>query len=96
MPEQEVQAALSTKLQKKAHLLAQRLLQRRKELKKLVGESPYGGDALSLKERRAQYQELRGSRELLLDALADGCTIGRNGELRINKKLLEAFMEFGG
>ncbi len=96
-PSTEIQPVeLSAILRKKVALLAESLFEKRHERRKLMGGAPYKGDPVSKEERKTQYQELKGSRALLLNAIADNSTVGAGGELRVSKKLLESFVELGG
>ena len=76
----------------KAQMLSDRLFERRKELAKSLGE-PVKGSKLSLADRKTQYQEMIASRELLFNSIAGAAIVGRDGQLRISTKMIDAFRE---
>ncbi len=81
---------------KKVTLLAEGLFARRDELKQTLGETPYKGIPVTLKERKQQYQELKSSNELLVNLIADNSHPGKDGRLRMSKQLLETLIELSG
>ena len=87
---------LSEKMKRKSFLLADSLFAHRQALQNFIGEAPYKGNPVSTGERKKQYQELKSSHALLVNEIASNTTIGAQGELRINKKLLASFVEFSG
>ena len=94
LPKPEIQpVALAARLEKKAEMLAQRLFEKRKEMHRLIGEKTYQGSEVSLDERREEFSTLKASPDLLFQTIVDNVMIGADGELRINRKLLDAFEE---
>ena len=97
LPKPEVQPVdMAARLEKKTELLAQRLVEKRKEMHRLIGEKTYQGQEVPIEERRAEFNTLKASPDLLFQTLVDNAMIGADGELRINKKLLDAFEELAG
>ena len=97
LPKPKVQPIdLAERLEEKTELLAQRLFDKRKEMHRLIGEKTYQGKEVSIEERRDEFSTLKASPDLLFQTLVDNAMIGANGELRINKKLLDAFEELAG
>ena len=87
---------LSERQQFKAQMLADNLMERRRSLAKETG-NPFGSGArMTDKERRAQYRELIGSRELLFNSIAGASMVGKDGRLRLSNKMVQAFVELGG
>jgi hypothetical protein len=87
--------SLNSRLMAKATMLSDRLFERRKELRKSLGE-PIKGGKLSKPERKTQYKELIASREMLFNSLAGAAIVGRDGRLRISTAMVDAFVELGG
>ena len=75
-------------------MLSDRLFERRKELRKSLG-NPIKSEKLSKAERKAQYKELIASREMLFNSLAGAAIVGRDGRLRISTAMVDAFVELG-
>ena len=96
LPKPETQPVdLSARLEKKAEMLAGGLYERRKEMNRLLGEKTYQGEEVPVEERRAQYRDLKASPDLLFQTIVDNTMIGADGQLRVSKKLLDAFEELG-
>ena len=87
--------SLNTRLLTKAQMLSDRLFERRKELRKQLGE-PLKSSKLSPTERKTQYRELIASPEMLFNALAGAAIVGRAGELRLSTSMVDAFTELSG
>ena len=87
--------SLSSRLLAKATMLSDRLFERRKELRKSLGE-PIKGAKLPKSKRQTQYKELIASREMLFNSIAGAAIVGRTGELRISTAMVDAFVELGG
>ena len=97
LPKPQVQPVdLAKRVETKVEMLAQRLFERRKEMHRLIGEKTYQGNEVSIAERREEFNTLKSSPDLLFQTLVDNAMIGASGELRINKKLLDAFEELAG
>jgi len=87
---------LSERQQFKAQMLADNLMERRRNLAKETG-NPFGsGPKMTDKERKAQYRELISSRELLFGSIAGASIVGKDGRLRLSNKMVQAFVELGG
>ena len=86
---------LSDRQLAKATMLADRLMERRKELGKVAGP-PLKSEKLSSTERKTQYKELIASQEMLFNSLAGAAIVGRDGRLRLSTAMVEAFIELGG
>ena len=96
LPKPQVQPVdLAKRLETKSEMLAQRLFERRKEMHRLIGEKTYQGSEVSIDDRREEYTTLKSSPDLLFQTIVDNAMIGASGELRINRKLLDAFEELG-
>ena len=96
LPKPEVQPVdLAARLEKKAEMLARRLFEKRKEMHRIIGEKTYQGQEVPDEARREEYNTLRASPDLLFQTIVDNVMIGADGELRINRKLLDAFEELG-
>ncbi len=83
---------LSERHQFKAQMLADHLMEKRRNLIKAAG-GPFKGSQLSLTERKAQYKEMISSHELLFNSLAGAAMVGKDGRLRISTAMVEAFKE---
>ena len=96
LPKPEIQPVdLAARLEKKAEMLAQSLFKKRAEMHRLIGEKTYQGSEVSIDERREEFSTLKASPDLLFQTIVDNVMIGADGELRINRKLLDAFEELG-
>ena len=94
LPKPQVQPVdLAKRMETKVEMLAQRLYEKRREMHRLIGEKTYTGKEVSIKARREEFSTLKSSPDLLFQTIVDNVMIGANGELRINKKLLDAFEE---
>ena len=92
---EEKRDSLDSRLQAKATMLADRLFERRKGLRKSLG-SPIKSEKLSKDERKAQYKEMIASQEMLFNSLAGAAIVGSDGRLRISNKMIDAFKELSG
>jgi hypothetical protein len=54
---------------------------------------PFKSGQLTATERQAQYKEMIASRELLLKAISGAAIVGKDGRLRISKKMVDAFVQ---
>ena len=96
LPKPEVQPVdLAQRMETKVEMLAQRLYEKRKEMHRLIGEKTYKGKEVSVEARREEFSTLKSSPDLLFQTIVDNTMIGANGELRVNRKLLDAFEELG-
>ena len=84
--------SLDSRLMAKATMLSDRLFERRKELRKSLGQ-PIKGEKLSQAERKQQYTELIASQEMLFNSIAGAAIVGRDGKLRISTRMIDAFRE---
>ena len=87
--------SLSARQMVKARVLADRLFDRRENLRKQLGD-PLKSAKLSSKERKTQYKELIASREMLFNSLAGAAIVGRDGKLRISTAMVDALVELSG
>jgi hypothetical protein len=84
--------SLNARHQAKAEMLSDSLFNRRANLSKTAGEA-FESIELPAAERKQQYKDLISSKELLIKALAGAAIVGRDGRLRINIKMVDAFRE---
>ena len=83
---------LNARLMAKATMLSDRLFERRKELRKSLGE-PLKSSKIDKPERKSQYKELIASKEMLFNSIAGAAIVGRDGKLRISTDMITAFVE---
>ncbi len=91
MPEQQPDS-LSERQMVKARMLADSLMERRRNLAEAAGD-PIKSEKLSSTERKTQYQELIASQEMLFNSIAGAAIVGRDGKLRLSTSMVDAFRE---
>ena len=91
LPEQQPDS-LSTKLQVKAQMISDSLYNRRESLHETMGGA-LKETGLPPTERLQQYRDMISSKEMLIKAIADAATVGRDGRLRLSTKMVDAFVE---
>ena len=89
----DLSSGLASKFESVVDILANSLKEKRKELLTAIGERPYKGFPISLKERQARYKEIRNNPSALMEVFKGNAKFKPDGRVLIPKELIKTIQQ---